>query len=435
MEQLSLDRQPERPGRPAEPSPGSAGGPPRAPRTIEPATEEEVARALAEATAASLAVLPRGGGSQWGLGEPPRAGDLVLSLAGLRGVVEHAPEELVVRVLAGTPLEELNRFLAAHGQWLPVEPVAAPGATVGGLLATGAAGARRLAFGTPRDMTTGLRFVLPDGRVMHNGARVVKNAAGYDVMRLLIGSLGTLAVLTEAWLRVRPLPARRETLLLAEEGPLEALDLGRRRIVAELLPTAVELLDAGAAARLGLPARSTLAVALEGDAPGVAYQRERIARLAAEATGGAAAPGLERLEAESSDAFWRAFHQELPAGSGLVVRAGVTLAELPALLAASLETGLEAARVAGAGHGVLRLFASPAEDDEALDEWALFLRRWRARAEALGGSAVVEKAPDRLRPRFPAWGTPPPSIGLMRAVKARFDPRGVLNPGRFVGGI
>ncbi|MDI3298564.1 MAG: FAD-binding oxidoreductase [Bacillota bacterium] len=434
MERLSLDQQPERPGERPRAAAGAVA--PSPPRRILASSEEEVARALAEASAQGLAVLPQGGGSQWGLGEPPRAGDLLLSLAGLRGVVEYAPEELVVRVRAGTPLDELNDFLAPHGQWFPVEPVAAPGATVGGLLATGASGARRLAFGTPRDVTTGVRFVLPDGRVMHNGSRVVKNVAGYDVMRLLIGSLGTLAVLTEAWLRVRPLPARRETLLVGVRDPAEALDLGRRRIASELLPTALELLDPRAAARLGLPARTTLAVALEGDAPEVAYQRERIALLAG-GPGGAAPGGfaLERLEDGASDAFWRAFHRRLPAGATLVVRASATLADLPALLLAAAESGLEAALVAGPGHGVLRLFAAPAEEEEALARWSGFLRRWREAAEALGGAVVVEKAPDGLRGRFPAWGTPPPAIELMRAVKARFDPRGVLNPGRFVGGI
>ncbi|MDI3318004.1 MAG: FAD-binding oxidoreductase [Bacillota bacterium] len=434
MERLS-------PGQPEPPRDGSASTASRgrpSPARAEPGSEEELARLLQEAYQQGRAVLPQGGASQWQLGEPPAAADLLLSLRGLRGVTEYAPEELVVRVAAGTRLDELQAFLRPHGQWFPVEPVAVPGGTVGGLLATGASGARRLAFGTPRDAVTGLRFVLPDGRRMHNGARVVKNVAGYDVMRLLVGSLGTLAVISEAWLRVRPLPERRETLLVLASGTPPATreleDLARRLLASELLPTALELLDPSASSTLGLSPRPCLAVELQGGEREVAYQRDRLATLAGEGGAAPARLSLDRLEEGSSDDFWWRFHHRLPEAA-LVARAGVALADLPAVLEEADRRELEAARVAGPGHGVLRLFATPAEEEAALDRWAGFLRHLREVVEARGGALVLEKAPERLRGRLSAWGAPPPSVELMRAIKARFDPRGLLNPGRFVGGI
>ncbi|MBE3556069.1 MAG: FAD-binding oxidoreductase [Firmicutes bacterium] len=405
---------------------------------IEPASEEVLAQQLAQAYHTHRAVLPRGGGSQWELGEVPTRADLLLSLGRLNGIAEYAPEELVVRVQAGMALEALQSFLQVHGQWFPVEPVAVPGSSIGGLLATGASGARRLAFGTPRDLVTGMRFVLPDGRQMHNGSRVVKDVAGYDVKRLLIGSLGTLAVITEAWLRVRPLPARRQTVLLSSKdpvGPVAPLQTVAHRILAsEFLPTAMEELDARAAVQVGLPGHATLAIELQGETAEVTYQRDRLAAWASKQEDTSTPLSLDLLEEEASDAFWTAFHHRLPQAP-LVVRVGVALADFPLIWETVIQRKVESACVAGPGHGVLRLFATPSEEREMLALWVDFLTRLRAQTEACGGALVLEKAPAALRERVSVWGKPPASIEVMRAIKKRFDPLGLLNPGRFVGGI
>src|SRR5215471_9643571 len=189
-----------------------------------PATIAEASDLLRAAAAHDLAVVPRGGSSKLGWGAPPRRCDLVVDTRAMDRVLEHAAGDLVVRVQAGVGLAQLGEVLAGAGQQLALDPppYSAPppaagdaaayawqGATVGGVLATGAAGPRRLRYGTPRDLLIGITVVRADGTVAHSGGKVVKNVAGYDLGKLFTGSFGTLGLITEATFRLHPLPAER----------------------------------------------------------------------------------------------------------------------------------------------------------------------------------------------------------------------------------
>src|ERR1700685_4273408 len=181
-----------------------------------PASTEEASALLRAAAAFDLTVVPRGAGTGLGWGTPPSACDLVIDLQAMDQVLEHAAGDLVARAQAGVTMRHLASVLASAGQELAVDAPAE--ATVGGVVATGTAGPRRLRYGAPRDLLIGITIVRPDGAVAHSGGKVVKNVAGYDLGKLFAGSQGTLGLITEATFRLHPLPAA-VAYVTAEFGP------------------------------------------------------------------------------------------------------------------------------------------------------------------------------------------------------------------------
>jgi glycolate oxidase FAD binding subunit len=371
--------------------------------TLHPYDVEGLARAVSALGAAGLAALVRGGGTRLGLGNPPRRADVVLSTRRIAGVLDFDPGEGVCLAGAGTSLADLRAAVNAGGWELPLD---APGrgSTVGGTLAAAAIGPRALGFGLPRDLVLGLEVVLGDGTQTRCGGRVVKNVTGYDLAKLYTGSLGTLGVIASAWLRLRPRPER----VAVYEATLPAAAAADAGLSAARRPSA-------RAAAVALPPAggARLVVELAGDAPVVAGDG---AWLAAEAgareSGAAALDALRRVQGEGATP------------GGLCFR----LALRPSRLAAA------AARLGAAGAGLL-LYPGLAL------AWAEFPaeRGERAFAEVAGaareagGSWLLERAPAALRGDRDAWGDAAELLPLTRALKARFDPAGVLNPGRALG--
>src|SRR6202451_4322035 len=188
-----------------------------------PASTEEASALLRAAAAFDLTVVPRGAGTGLGWGTPPSACDLVIDLQAMDQVLEHAAGDLVARAQAGVTMRHLASVLASAGQELAVDAPAE--ATVGGVVATGTAGPRRLRYGAPRDLLIGLTVVLADGTVAHSGGKVVKNVAGYDLGKLFAGSYGTLGLITEAAFRLHPVPAAAAFVLLECDGAAAAQEV------------------------------------------------------------------------------------------------------------------------------------------------------------------------------------------------------------------
>src|SRR5260221_2032726 len=173
---------------------------------IEPGTGRELAEILRLSNEAGLAVIPRGGGTKLGWGNPPARADLILSTARLNEIIEHAWADLTVTVEAGCTIQRLQETLAEHGQRLALDPLWPERATIGGVLSANDSGALRLRFGALRDLIIGVTIALPDGTLASSGGKVVKNVAGYDLPKLVTGALGTLGVITRAVFRLHPLP-------------------------------------------------------------------------------------------------------------------------------------------------------------------------------------------------------------------------------------
>ncbi|MFU8854758.1 FAD-binding oxidoreductase [Micromonospora sp. SL1-18] len=379
-----------------------------------PRDTAQAAALLRAAAELDLAVTFRGGGTRQDWGNPPRRLDLILDTTALAGVVEHAAGDLITVVRAGTRLDTLASVLAGAGQQLALD-APLPGGTVGGAVATNAAGPRRMLYGTPRDLLIGVTLVRADGVVARAGGKVVKNVAGYDLGKLVTGAYGTLGLVTEAAFRLHPLPAAAAYVARPVDDLVEAGRLAATVRGAQLVPAALEV-DAPP------DGPATMTVLLEGAPAGVAVRADAARRLL-----GVGATVTSGPPDGWGHPPWR------PGDIGL--RLTAALSGVPRLLAdaraAAERHGLPLALRGSAGVGVLYAGLPGTADPEAV---AGLVDALRAATAAAAGHTVVLTAPAPVRQRVDLWG-PVDGLALMRRVKQRFDPDARLAPGRFVGGI
>jgi len=354
---------------------------------VEPADERETSEILRSANAAGQAVIPTGGGTKLDWGNPPRKADVLLSLRRQNRVIEHAWADLTVTVEAGCTIADLQRTLAEHGQRLAIDPLWPERATVGGVLSTNDSGALRLGYGSLRDLIIGITLVLADGTIAKSGGKVVKNVAGYDLPKLATGGLGTLGVITHAVFRLHPLPLNSRTLTITTADAAESERVVLAILGAQLAPAAVQIRNDSRSGNVD--------ILLEGTLDGIAAQESAIKTFG--------------MVGEGSPEVWKA-REELW-GEGTIVK----FTTLPSRIsAASALFSRYVIQATGIGYGQF--------DGD--------LATLRATLEKDGGSLTILGAS-----KFDAWGSPGDALPLMRAVKAQFDPKGTLNPGRFVGGI
>ncbi len=410
------------PARPAAPGDEVLGLSPRL--VFEPATEAEAAEAMRACARDRLRVLVVGGGTDLGLGHRPTGIDAVIRTTRLAGVLEHAPHDQIVRALAGTTLSALQARLAPHGQRLALDPPFPTLATLGGLVCANGYGPLRASRGSTRDLVIGATLVRADGVVARGGGKVVKNVAGFDLPRLLVGSLGTLGLLTSVNFRLHPLPEARTTLRFAPADGAGVRAVVKAALAAQVEPAALCALCGEA------PGALSLGVRFEGFGPGVAGQ---VARLL-DAAGKAGVPG-QPLEEAAAAAFWAACDAARERGP---VRARLSAPPGAAgAMAAALSTLSRALPGGAAGwYPTLGLGFAGGEASGAAP-LAAALAEARAGLGALHGAVVLSAVPEALRAGLDPWGPAPPApaLALMRRLKAQLDPEGRLAPGRMVGGI
>jgi len=370
-----------------------------------PGSTEEVAAVMGAAAAHRLTVVPRGRGTRMSWGLPPTSADLVVDVSRLDRVVDHAAGDLVVVTQAGARLSNVQETLASARQQLSVDEMA-PGTTIGGSIAVAGSGPRRHVVGTLRDLMIGTTVVRADGVVAHSGGRVVKNVAGYDLGKLLVGSFGTLAVVTEAVFRLHPVAEVRRWVTAPAADADAAHRLVHAVVHSQAVPTAVEL-------DRPVTGPGSVSVLLEGREDGVAGRARTVRELL----------GPEAVEADDEPAGWAAYPW----------REGDTAVKLTTVLSGLRDVVAEAREVGAhlrgsAGTGVLH--AAVADPFRAPDAVA----RLRSVCARHGGTVVVLDAPPEVEAAVDVWG-PVPALDLMRRLKDRFDSDHRLAPGRFVGGI
>lgn len=377
---------------------------------IAPESAEELADALRESAARRQTIELFGNGTKRLMGGPVWGADVTISTARMRRILQYEPGDLTVSVEAGMPFQELQRRLRAQGQMIALDPPFAAGATVGGMVAANTSGPMRRGFGTARDLVIGMEFAMLDGKRIKTGGMVVKNVAGLDMAKPIIGSFGTLAAITSVNFRLHPLPEQTQTFLFEYADLQNATDRRDAIIRGVLQPFAIELLSPDVSSRLG---RGGYLLAVH--AGGSAAVLARYARELNEA---------ESLTGLREEEFWTDIREFTPAfltrnPEGIVLRVSTTLRELAELMQVA-----PGAIVARAATGVAYVH---------LDSWpppALF---WEH-----GWSAVVEFAPEEIRRTQELWRVPPESaranaFDIMKKVKEMFDPHYLLNRGRLYG--
>jgi glycolate oxidase FAD binding subunit len=345
----------------------------------------------------------RGGGTRAEVGAPRKAA--VLDMTGFSGVIDYDPAELVLTVGAGTPLAEVETLVAGSGQMLAFEPPGAPGSTIGGVVASGAAGSRRLSRGGARDHLLGFKGVSGRGEALIGGAKVVKNVTGYDMPKLIAGSWGRLVALTEVTLKVLPRPEMHETLVLDGLSPGCA--------VAAMAKALGSPGDVAAAAHD--PASGLTGLRLEGFAPSVAARRELLTGLLGEfATVGV-------MGESDAVAFWSSMRHPFPDADDLF-KVSVPPSRAADFIAQIEATGAPVASMIDWG-GALIWLSYAAE----------FADLVRASVEAFNGHAVLWRAPVLIRSKTPAFHERPRAVHALEVrVRAAFDPQGVFETGRFL---
>ena len=408
----------------------------REPREIVfPESVEQVAEALRSASAQKTAVTPIGEGGFLHIGSLPRRYDLALSLQRMNRVVDYQPTDMTVTVEAGMSLARLQAILGEHGQWLPLDPPSPERATIGGIIAANLSGPSRLSQGTVRDFLLGLRVVTADGTVIKGGGRVVKNVAGYDVPKLYCGSFGTLGIIVEATFKVRPYPECQVLCSCVFPSAESAMDKVLHLLGTELQPFFLELTNFDPFTRMKEKAAAAhLFVALAGINEEVSYQRARLRELLDENSG-----AVQEL-AEGQDQVTANALRDFPLAGDAMLRYKASV--LPTHVASFYKKAEEEAELRGlalqllahAGSGII--YGHVPHDGNVASEKLLSFVDWlRILAKQLDGSLVIEHIDPVLKDRVDVWGHVGNSFPLMKRLKETLDPQGILNPGRFVGGI
>ena len=397
-------------------------------RVVEPADAAGVAAALQSAAAQNLAVVVRGGGTKSldrptvpltsldaSLGPRPEvpSHEMLLSTARLTAGIDHVAGDLVATVPAGATLDAVNSVLCREKQWLPLDPPRSSRATIGGIIATNDSGPRRHRFGTPRDLIIGIEIALVNGRTAKAGGRVVKNVAGYDLSKLLCGSLGCLAVVTSATFKLSPVAPHSQTLVATVSDIRQLGELARAIAESPVAPTAIELQSP--------PYR--LLVRFETTEQAARRQSELVHAVCVER--GATCTTLSgRPEADA----WRAHESRVFSSDGTILKLAILSTDVAEILerirALATERRVEYEVIGRAALGIVLLRLSG-----DLEAQAAVVTELRVEATGRGGSAVLLSAPSGLLHDVGRWGPASDAMPLMRAVKQQFDPHNTLNPG------
>ena len=390
--------------------------------TVFPNSVEALSETVRQCAADRTPFAPIGSGSKFSWGHSLALESLiVISTAKLDQVIDHAVGDLTVTVQAGMKFGELQTQLKKAGQFVAIDPSYEDCATVGGVVATGDSGALRHRYNSVRDMVLGVELVRSDGERVKAGGRVVKNVAGYDLMKLLTGSYGTLGIVTQVTLRLYPLQESSQTVFLSGEASAVARVM-QALLNSGLTPTAIDLLSATVCEPLDLSAAMGLSMGLlvrfQGLAESVTEQVKRLMALGQSQELTTAVPLAE-------DQLWQCLGQVLTreaSADRVLCKWAVRSAETVATLSYLQEKFPDAsARFhVGGGLGQVQFSSMTAADVLGV----------RSFVEARGGFLTVLEAPDELKASLDVWGYQGNGLGWMRSIKQQFDPQGLLSPGR-----
>lgn len=394
---------------------------------VYPQTPEELSEVVACAYQNRWQMLPCGAGSKLHWGGLADGIRVVVSTARMNRLIEHAVGDLTVTAEAGIRFADLQQTLAQSNQFLAIDPAYPDSATLGGIVATADTGAIRQRYGSIRDMLIGISLVRADGDRVKAGGRVVKNVAGYDLMKLFTGSYGTLGIIGQVTFRVYPIPDASQTVVLT--GSSGAIAQATAALLGSALrPTQVDLLSASIVRQLELGTGVGLVTRIQNLEISVQKQVDQLVAIAQRL-------GLQShlRSADEEDSLWKQLRELIessPTLSSITCKIGVvpsnTVSTLDALLA-ELPPSAWGIIHAASGLGILHVGDRPVEIQTLLN--------LRTQCEAQGGFLTVLSAPVSLKQHLDVWGYPGNAMSLMTGIKQQFDSQHLLSPGRFVGGI
>jgi glycolate oxidase FAD binding subunit len=406
---------------------------------MEAHSEEDISKVLAYAYENEKTVHVVSGGTKRGFGGELEQADILLSLEKFKGIVEHSVGDLTMTVRPGTTLKEITDELAKNGQFVALDTSWPEKATIGGIISANDSGPKRLLYGSARDLVIGTRIVYADGRVIRTGGKVVKNVAGYDMNKLFIGAMGTLGVISEITIKLRPLPKYEGLSLLhfPADSQKAIHDFSVRLLDSMMEPVTLELLTPSLAEKLTEKNNYTLAIAFEDLEKAVLEEEKWISGNLPDAV------EYTVMHEEEARNWWDNFRHIGPNGyndenNETEIQAALKIGSNNLDVLVHLheaETLAEAHRVSmeghgGLGHGISRIYAKGLPEDVVS-----YIHTVRAKAEERLGYAVYTHLPFALRETVSVWGEKPAHFALLEGIKQTNDPKRILNRKRFVGGI
>jgi glycolate dehydrogenase FAD-binding subunit len=401
---------------------------------VRPETVGDACQIVRDAAGRGQAIYPVGGRTMLDLGLPPERDGIALDTTRLDRVVDYPSRDMTITVEAGIRVSKLQQLLSTERQRLPVDVPRLDEATLGGTIATNISGPRRYGFGTLRDYIIGITVVDSAGRETKAGGRVVKNVAGYDLCKLYTGSLGTLGVITQLTLKLRPLCESTAIGWLATDQDSAASQALDRLANSRTRPVAIELLNSAAANRvvtscahekpLGV-SQWVLIVGFEENAQAVRWQQQQIV---AELSGLDLNPVW--IEGEEAGSVWDSLTEFQSAGSDPVtIKANIRSSAIFEWFKVVRAQKLQWAMQAHAGNGIAYGHLTSHGDVAAVEHTLASLRSFALEQR---GNLVIRRCPTAWKRAIALWGAPRKDLWLMQAVKLKLDPDGTFNPGRFL---
>ncbi len=394
---------------------------------VYPNTQEELAQVIACAHQQRWRVLPCGGGSKLSWGGVAKGVDVVISTSRLNRVIEHAVGDLTITVEAGAKFSDIQAILAASGQFIALDPSYQQTATIGGIVATADAGSLRQRYGGVRDMLLGISFVRADGEMAKAGGRVVKNVAGYDLMKLFSGSFGTLGIISQATFRVYPLPEASQTVVLTGAADAAISQTTKTLLASALTPTAVDLRSTQVVTNLGLGKGMGLITRFQSVTESVKQQSTRLLEvgqtLGLQCSSYSGTDEAELWQKLAEQIWVSGKEPEIICKIGMLPTAAVATLTLLDKIAPQQGMGLIHA---GSGLGLLRF-----NPENAVN----CVTKMRSHCQSHSGFLTVLEAPISFKQQLDVWGYSGNALDLMRQIKQQFDPENILSPHRFVAGI
>jgi glycolate oxidase FAD binding subunit len=422
----------------------------------QPCSAAEAVEIVRRAGAENRAIVVAGARTKLEIGKPPTRYDIAFDMTRMDRVISYDPDDLTLSVEPGITIAKLSGILAEHKQMLPLGVPFAGRTTVGGTIASGVDAPQRQLYGTPRDYLLGAEFVTGDGVLAKSGGRVVKNVTGYDMHKLLIGSLGTLGVITKLNFKTFPTPTNVRGLIARFLSFEDALDMRNRIAQSALAPMTLDIFSPDVARLFSSEAAAGVAkapmpadVLTDGEwalTSGYSGNDDLIARYEADLKQMAEASGATaiRIVGDTLPAAWARKREFIPIAlasspATTIVKIGV----LPSKISPALRFVTDAAAklklpwtAMARGVGVIYVAIAPASMDETSRVSVTdFVKQLQSFVATIGGSCTVPWCPAAWKTDAAIWGTETPDWAEMRKIKSAFDPKGILSPGRFVGGI
>jgi glycolate oxidase FAD binding subunit len=404
--------------------------------SIYPKTETEISSIISYANNKGHSLFIMGNGTKRGYGGLLEKADILLALAKYTGIVEHNPGDMTITVKSGTPFQEIQNYLAQYNQKIPLDPFYPKHATIGGIISANDSGPKRMGYGSARDNVIGLRMVYPDGTLIRSGGKVVKNVAGYDMNKLFIGAMGTLGVVSQVTMKLRPIPKYESILCVSfPENNLEEIQAFAVKMLDSMIePISLEILTPSLAGKLTNINQYTLLISFEDVKSSVHYQENVIRSLTPEKT------TLTSLSQNEAKSFWDKFYHQQPNGltnlppTVAVLKIGVTNIDVIKIIKEAAIIG-DTCHVSIEAHGGLGTGLTQITIRGASDDVVSAIKLIRDQAVDLGGYAIVKHLPFSLRKIVNVWGDQTASHFLYEGIKQKIDHNQIMNPSRFVGGI